>query len=177
MYIHTRSRINRQSSIHPRPFARSRVSHHPRRASTMSMAIIVVASSRRRLVASSRRIVAPKSAPAPPWRITIRSNKTSHDAMRMRLAMASHVAHVFAQKVCSMGHPSIHHPLCRSRARDARDEDDDDTDGDVSRDASQVTGEFSRVRDDRGRCADDARRATRDDGDARGCWLGANDTR
>ena len=116
MYIHTRSRINRQSSIHPRPFARSRVSHHPRRASTMSMAIIVVASSRRRLVASSRRIVAPKSAPAPPWRITIRSNKTSHDAMRMRLAMASHVAHVFAQKVCSMGHPSIIHFVDRECA-------------------------------------------------------------
>ena len=111
MYIHTRSRINRQSSIHPRPFARSRVSHHPRRASTMPVAIIIVAaSSPRRLVASSRRIVAPKFAPAPPWRITIRSNKTSHDAMRCDDASRNGATcHTCSpKKVCSMGHPSIH---------------------------------------------------------------------
>ena len=40
-----------------------------------------------------------------------------------------------------------------------RDDDDDDADGDVQRDANKVTREFSRVRDDRGRCArDDGRR-------------------
>ena len=161
--IPTRSRINRQSVIHPSIHPSARASrrarlvirdarppwHHHRRR--------VVASSRRRVVASSssrRRRIAPKSAPAPPWRITIRSNKTSQNDARRRVAQWRPRV---ASPMCSDGAPID--AFARSRVRECatrrgrRVRYDDDTDGDVSRDASQVTGEFSRVRDDRGRCA------------------------
>ena len=149
----TRSRINRQSVSHPSIRARvaCRVSHHPRLVSTMSVGIIV-ASSRRRVVASSRRRVAPKSVQAPPWRITIRSNKTSHRVLR-GVAQWRHMCHMFSQPIALW----VIHSIASARRAF---EDDDDTDGDVSRDASQVTREFSRVRDDRGRCATRRRRRT-----------------
>ena len=125
--IPTCSRINRQSSIHPsiHPRARrgARVSSSETRVHH-GIIIIVVASSRRRVVvvassssSSRRRRIAPKSAPAPPWRITIRSNKTSQNDARRRVAQ-------WRPRVASPMAHRCGRAFARSRVRDAVVEDD-----------------------------------------------------
>jgi len=119
LYPHAVESIVSQSSIHP--------SIHPRarRGARVSSSetrvhhgiIIVVASSRRRVVASSsssrRRRIAPKSAPAPPWRITIRSNKTSQNDARRRVAQWRPRV---ASPMCADGAPID--AVARSRVRE-----------------------------------------------------------